>query len=1381
MKNEKSYYLGLDIGTDSVGYAATDEQYNLLQFHGEKAWGAMIFDAGQLQAERRSFRTARRRLDRRQQRVKLLQGIFAEEIARVDARFFIRLEESYKWREDVQDRYVFFNDKDYTDKEYFGEYPTIHHLICELMNKDEPHDVRLVYLACAWLVAHRGHFLSNIDMDQLGALRSVEETYGEFCSFFNDRGYRQPFEDVDTDQLGKCLKEKTGKKDKAAKLTKILLHGQKASKEIREEMPYSTSGILRLLAGESVNLKELFGKEEYENLELKSVSLGMDEEKYAVLMADIGEDYDLIDRLRALYDWAVLADTLGEYATISEAKTAVYTQHAEDLKTLKFFVRKYAPQKYNEVFREGRKDTYNYVAYSYHTDGLDEEERRNVKKKARADEFYKYVKGILKDTMPSEEDAAAFADMFARMDPDVGTFLPKQKNTDNRVIPRQLYQYELMKILNQAEKYLPFLTEKDVDGLSGKEKILSIFTYKLPYFVGPLNKNSAFSWMERRAEGKILPWNYERMIDFDASEDAFIRRMTNTCTYLDGETVLPKDSLCYQKFMVLNEINNLRINNERIPVELKQALYHELFEKKKKVRRKDIEEYLLSHQVIARGEENTVGGIDVEIRSCLSSHIAFRRLLDARKLSENDVERIIERASYAEDKSRVKRWLERNYPNLSDEDRNYIARIKIKDFGRLSRAFLTEIEGVADYGTGEITSIVGALWNTNYNLMELLSEKFNFREEVQKRRDAYYREHPATLEERLDGMYVSNSVRRSIYRTLDIAEDVCRAFGEPKKIFIEMTRGEDASRRGKHTTTRRQQIEEIYRKCRDEDVRDLKHELERLGERVDNRLQSDRLFLYFMQFGRCAYSNEAIDLDRLMSGSTDYNIEHIYPQAFVKDDSIINNKVLVLSKINGAKQNQYPVPAGIREKMTGVWAHWHKTGTVSEEKYKRLTRRTPFSDEERYGFISRQLTETSQSTKAVAEILREKFPNTEIVYTKARLTSEFRQEFELPKSRSYNDLHHAVDAYLNIVTGNVYNMMFSRRRFTLPADNKYSIKIKPLFTKLRQCEDVLFWDGAEMLEKVKRTAKRNQAHYTQYAYCGSGGLFDQMPVRKAAGLVPRKEGLPTEKYGGYNGQRIAFFLPVRYRIKKKSDIIVMPVELLHGEQVLAGAAGAEAYAYDRLARLLGKRVDEISFPFGTRPWKINAMLSLDGFRVCIKGASGKGKCLITQPMMPLSAGEAWKGYIKKIENFVKKNENKNKNKKKDENNAEYIYDADYDVVTKEKNMELYDLLADKAVNSIYRKRVNIPGQSLINGREKFAACGILDQCRMLQNMLLSVFGKMTNGCDLTLIGGKKEAGAPKTLNTNMSNWKKKYADVRIIDQSASGLWEVRSENLLDAL
>lgn len=136
-KYNHKYYLGLDIGTDSVGYAVTDEQYNLLRFRGEDAWGSTLFDAGNLKEERRGHRSDRRRLDRRKQRVKLLQEIFAKEIAKVDDRFFIRLEGSYLWREDTTDRYTIFEDEDYTDKEYHEEYPTIHHLICDLFDGKE--------------------------------------------------------------------------------------------------------------------------------------------------------------------------------------------------------------------------------------------------------------------------------------------------------------------------------------------------------------------------------------------------------------------------------------------------------------------------------------------------------------------------------------------------------------------------------------------------------------------------------------------------------------------------------------------------------------------------------------------------------------------------------------------------------------------------------------------------------------------------------------------------------------------------------------------------------------------------------------------------------------------------------------------------------------------------------------------------------------------------------------------------------------------------------------------------------------------------------------------------------------------------------------------
>lgn len=115
-----------------------------------------------------------------------------------------------------------------------------------------------------------------------------------------------------------------------------------------------------------------------------------------------------------------------------------------------------------------------------------------------------------------------------------------------------------------------------------------------------------------------------------------------------------------------------------------------------------------------------------------------------------------------------------------------------------------------------------------------------------------------------------------------------------------------------------------------------------------------------------------------------------------------------------------------------------------------------------------------------------------------------------------------------------------------------------------------------------------------------------------------------------------------------------------------------------------------------------------------------------------------------------------------------------------KTNNIYDLYIEKLQHSIYQKRKNAPTQTLIDGREKFMVCDVLEQCQVLLN-IHQVFGRMTAGCDLTLIGGKPYSAATTSFSSTMSNWKKNYTDVRIIDQSASGLWEVVSDNLLEYL
>ncbi len=768
-------------------------------------------------------------------------------------------------------------------------------------------------------------------------------------------------------------------------------------------------------------------------------------------------------------------------------------------------------------------------------------------------------------------------------------------------------------------------------------------------------------------------------------------------------------------------------------------------------------------------QQDELSGVDDTLKSNLKSYHSFRRLLEGNVLSETQVEEIICHAAYSEDKSRMKRWLKIHYPQLSDEDQNYILRLNLKEFGRLSEQFLTGIMGCAARGAGEALSIMDALWQTNDNLMQILSERYTFHEQVEYFKKDYYSntEHWKSLSERLDDMYVSNTVKRQIIRSLAICSDVEKAMGcPPERIFVEMARGSTPEQKGKRTQTRKQQILEWYKHIKGEDVRNLTAELEALGEMADNRLQSDKLFLYYMQLGKCIYTGQPIELSQL--GTKAYDIDHIYPQSKMQDDSILNNRVLCLSSANGAKGDRYPIDASIRESRYGFWEHLKKNGLISEEKFRRLTRSTGFTEDELHQFINRQLVETRQTTKVVTELLKERYPEAEIVYVKAGMVSRFRQEFDLLKCRSVNDLHHAKDAYLNIVVGNVYHEKFTRHWFNVKQE--YTLNIRPLFTHPVVSGEVTVWQGGEDLARVKKIMGKNAVHLTRYAFCRKGGLFNQMPERAAKGLVPRKKNLPTEKYGGYNNTTASFYLLVSYRIKKEKDVIFAPVELLFAERVRSDPAFATDYVERVVSEINGgKTVEDVKILLNGRPIKINTLLSLDGMIVTINGKSSKGTQIIVSGAMPLIVGTDMERYIKRLDRFAEK-------RKK---NPNLVLDSRRDKITPEENRRLYDLLLQKLTESPFAQCPGNVANTVADGKTKFDSLSLEVQVTCLIS-LISWFNKAST-IDLTAIGGKKASGS-KVPSAKLSNAKKKnYHDVRIVDRSAAGLFESRSENLLDLL
>ena len=86
---------------------------------------------------------------------------------------------------------------------------------------------------------------------------------------------------------------------------------------------------------------------------------------------------------------------------------------------------------------------------------------------------------------------------------------------ENGVIPYQVHLYELKEILRNMEEKLPFIKEN-------KEKLIQLFEFRIPYYVGPLNstegKDEKFTWAVRKSREKIYPWNFtERVFENDVN------------------------------------------------------------------------------------------------------------------------------------------------------------------------------------------------------------------------------------------------------------------------------------------------------------------------------------------------------------------------------------------------------------------------------------------------------------------------------------------------------------------------------------------------------------------------------------------------------------------------------------------------------------------------------------------------------------------------------------------------------------------------------------------------------------------------------------------------------------------------------------------------
>lgn len=1386
LRNAGRYNIGLDIGTGSVGWAVTDADGNLFHFKGKPTWGSRIFPSAQTAAETRAHRSLRRRYARRRWRLNLLQEIFASEMDKIDPEFFIRLNQSHLLADDREAnhasyRWTLFNGSDFTERDYFKRFPTIYHLRQWLMDTNERADLRLIYLALHNIVKHRGNFLQQENKQLSSENANVKESVEEFCKLLqeycdelcSDCGVEE-----NTSQIVNALQDKDTMKGQIRDEIQDLIDikpgdafGDGLDKTAARNFAKAVAAAVLGYKAELANV--FYVKQEKPEDSTTNIYLSDDEgvEAFKEICPDAG--IPLFEAMLKVHSAFVLQEILSSKpgATLSANKVEDYERYGKDLRLLKDLVKEYAPREYDSFFRG--------VFYQ----PTDLHPQRHIYDKAKAkgytryneihasnsyDELKKEIEKLFVGTGAVEDDR--YQRMMEAFREE--KFLRRLKTSDNGAIPYQLHLEEMDKIVQNQARFYPFLATE-------KEKLDSLVEFRIPYYVGPLTQKNArtdasgvkrFAWAVRQ-EGMdaepIKPWNWETIIDKDASATEFIQRMTGTCTYLHGEPVLPKNSLLYEEFCVLNELNGAHFSQDgdsehRFDSHDRADMMHDLFQRKS-VSYKNVENWMRQ-----RGHSNVhVSGGQGEkgFESKLNSYIFFAKdIFNVDEIPESYypmLEEIILWSTIFEDRTILKEKIEQKYGNcLNSVQIKKVVKKRFAGWGRLSKKMLTGITVQTDDGRRSVMDVLrggnpnrtGKSYGNAMVFMEILhDDDLGFQATIDEMNISAMANAGTLSLEDLPG---SPALRRGVNQSLGIVEEIVRIVGHaPNSIFVEVTRDEDARRKGRRTQKRYDHLREALEKLKEENPEFWEQEVsDDLATRMKQKDELDeKLTLYFMQGGKSLYSRKPIDITQLSSSR--YHVDHIIPQSYIKDDSF-ENKALVLAGENEAKSDQMLIDESIRKKMRTYWDALKQAGLIGEKKHRNLLR-SRINDKQLKGFIARQLVETSQIMKLVQSFLSDRYPETRVLSVKAGLSSSLRHRVGLPKCREINDFHHAHDALLASEIGRFIQYRhpgmydnpigYAHVMKAFIRDESQAVKqgkapgtspfvISSFLTSGVNKETGEIWDKDEEVARLKRYFDYRQCFISRMPEETSGAYWDQNPYSPRGGkkkpTVSLKHGLDPAKYGGYAGIEFAYFFI--YRAKRKDRIVL---ELAPLPLYLASKSASSTKAIEDYAR----------------------KLATEGGLEFIEVVRSK---VLKYQRMEINGSTLFLTGIKEARNATQFATNIQ------ETEIAAALFADEPLECDQLD-ELFMVL----VQSLERYSPRLYALLKINEwRDRFFELDKKNRATVLKALTLSGNGK-ANMIDLTLVGGSKFAG---NIQPNYSKTLTTGDGITFIDQSITGMFERRT-------
>ncbi len=514
--------------------------------------------------------------------------------------------------------------------------------------------------------------------------------------------------------------------------------------------------------------------------------------------------------------------------------------------------------------------------------------------------------------------------------------------------------------------------------------------------------------MQRKYKNEFAIKEFENeYIEIMTSQKPYItpellEKMLGKCTFEKGEPRAPKNSYTFEKFMLLQKVNNLKIslNGEKleIPQEKKEEIINLAYEQteikytqlRKKLELPENARFVDLNYQIAKNKE--IKSIEdkrfVKLEGWHKIRLALKEKFNLIKQNPNLQNIIADALVRNKTDETIKEYLQKS--NIDEEIINEILNINFTKFGHLSYKAMEKIIPELEKGL------------TYDKACEKVGYEFKgCKNELQ------YKLPPLT---ELEDEILNPVVLRAITQARKVINAVIDKYDSPSAIYIETARELSKS------YDERSKIEKRQKENASNNEK-IKEYIKENFSFEPKTFDIVKMKLWREQNGKCAYSSKTIPAERLYEENF-VQVDHIIPFSRCFDDSY-QNKVLVLTDENQRKKERTPF-----EYLGEDKEKWHQFEEFVNLTYKFNTRKKEnllvknFSEDKSKEWIQRNINDTKYISKFIYNYISNnlKFADSEskrkVYNINGQATAILRHYWGLKKDREASDKHHAQDAVI---------------------------------------------------------------------------------------------------------------------------------------------------------------------------------------------------------------------------------------------------------------------------------------------------------------------------------------------------------------------------------